>query len=204
MSNCGIYRIRNTRNGKFYIGSTKDFNGRQYNHFYSLKHLIHGNERLQRSYNKEPNNFTFEILLVCAEDARIMYEQLFLDFFKPEYNMSGIAKCLQMTPEIKNKIRQSQLKNWRHNTERKERAAKITTSKMADYQIKQKYRIKMKESWSEERRKSAALKFSGSSNPCNRQEVRLKISRTKKKDTLRICRLSWYNSSVMYQKYWGA
>jgi len=203
MSNCGIYRIRNTRNNKSYIGSSKNFKERSYSHFYHLKNCIHANEQLQRAYNKEPDNFIFEILLICQEDTRIMYEQLFLDSFKPDYNMSHIAGYLQMTSEIKNKIRTAQTKHWQNNPERRKQASSTTTSIMSDYHIKQKHLAGLKAAWNEARRKQASLKYRGDNNPSKNINTRRRISETKKKNTQGICRLSWYNSCVMYQNYWG-
>jgi len=59
----GIYAIRNTINGKLYIGSAKNFHKRKLEHFRRLRKKEHFNIRLQRSVNKHGiGNFEFIIL----------------------------------------------------------------------------------------------------------------------------------------------
>lgn len=64
----GIYKITNTKNGKFYIGRAegkKGFFRRWYEHRRSLRKNSHGCAYLQRSYNKYGEScFTFEVLEV--------------------------------------------------------------------------------------------------------------------------------------------
>lgn len=102
MSNCGIYRIRNTRNDKFYIGSTKDFDRRKSEHFAKLNMDKHEGPKLQNAYNKEKNkdNFVFDKLIICSPDMLLFYEQLFLDALAPSYNASKIAGRISLTPEM--------------------------------------------------------------------------------------------------------
>jgi group I intron endonuclease len=92
MSNCGIYRILNTRNGKFYIGSSKNLKSRKSDHFKTLRSDRHHSIKLQRAWNKhQDKSFVFEPILFCNEEMLITYEQQFLNFYKPQYNMSLIA-----------------------------------------------------------------------------------------------------------------
>ena len=61
--NSGIYKIENLINGKIYIGSSVDLLGRKNAHFSQLNRNIHGNKKLQNSFNKYgKDNFNFKIL----------------------------------------------------------------------------------------------------------------------------------------------
>lgn len=88
----GIYQIRNTENGKRYIGSAKCFRVRWAKHSRELLSGGHHSYKLQRAWECYlAEAFTFEILLVCAPHDCLYYEQRFLDTFCPEYNVSPTA-----------------------------------------------------------------------------------------------------------------
>jgi group I intron endonuclease len=101
-TNCGIYIIRNTRNGKKYIGSTKNAKGRFAAHFNLLRKGTHHCNYLQNAWNAENDKSVFKasLFIYCKEDELIRYEQGCLETMKPEYNSSGIAGRIEMTPEI--------------------------------------------------------------------------------------------------------
>lgn len=87
----GIYKITNTKNGKFYIGSArKSFISRFNTHKSNLKHNKHKNTHLQNSYNKYGLDvFEFEILEYCSEERNILSrEQYYIDTLKPTYNIT--------------------------------------------------------------------------------------------------------------------
>lgn len=63
----GIYIIKNTANGKVYIGQSVDVEYRICNHFSCLKHNRHDNEHMQRSYNVDPDAFSWDLLCECKE-----------------------------------------------------------------------------------------------------------------------------------------
>ncbi len=88
-----IYCIRNIINNKIYIGSSVDFKNRVRLHRYDLNHNKHHSIYLQRAWNKYgEGSFVFEIIRsVEIKEHLVEYEQIFIDFFKPEYNMSKIA-----------------------------------------------------------------------------------------------------------------
>lgn len=101
----GIYEIRNTANGKRYIGSAASLRGRKATHLSYLRRGIHHNTHLQRAWNQygEPS-FTFTTLLYCAKDSLLMYEQLLIDAMEPEYNLSptaGSTLGVRWSPEAK-------------------------------------------------------------------------------------------------------
>jgi excinuclease UvrABC nuclease subunit len=85
----GIYKITNQINGKFYIGSTKDLNRRNKDHFRLLKKGINHSIILQKAVNKYGiDNFKFEILVECSKDLLFTIEQKIVDELKPEYNVA--------------------------------------------------------------------------------------------------------------------
>lgn len=53
----GIYQIKNTLNGKVYVGSAKDFEKRWKRHFKDLENGVHSSIKFQRSFNKHGNVF---------------------------------------------------------------------------------------------------------------------------------------------------
>lgn len=64
----GIYYIKNKINGKIYIGRSNNIYLRWSHHKSELRRNIHGNEHLQRSWNKyKEDNFEFKIIKECSE-----------------------------------------------------------------------------------------------------------------------------------------
>ena len=81
--NCGIYQIRNIVTNVCYTGQSMRLKIRPREHWQELKNNKHKNSHLQNSYNKHGrDNFVFEILIYCAPDDMIHYEQLFYDIDK--------------------------------------------------------------------------------------------------------------------------
>ena len=76
----GVYKITNTVNGKYYIGSTKHLKRRYFEHFSALKNGTHKNEHLQNSVSKYGiSNFVFEVLETTDENTRLVREQYWID-----------------------------------------------------------------------------------------------------------------------------
>lgn len=92
----GVYQIRNLLNGKRYIGSAaeiKGFNKRWNTHRRQLNNRQHHSRYLQRAWSKYGADvFVFEILLYCDPKNCLMYEQIYLDVYQPEYNISPTAR----------------------------------------------------------------------------------------------------------------
>jgi len=86
----GVYQIVNTENGKRYIGSAKCFKHRWGTH---LRHLVQGkhhSQYLQRAWNWHGQDvFKFEVLLLCAPEDAIFYEQRAMDFYKSANHKKG-------------------------------------------------------------------------------------------------------------------
>lgn len=110
---CGIYEIRNTENGKVYIGSAKRFNFRWNSHKNLLRKGRHHSPHLQSAWDKYgERSFEFKKLLVCGEENLIMYEQIMIDGYsaadrKYGYNARPIAESMlgyKHTPETRTKL----------------------------------------------------------------------------------------------------
>jgi group I intron endonuclease len=87
-----IYKIVNTKSGKFYIGSTQNFDKRFAQHKSDLTKNRHHNIHLQRSWNKHgKDGFNFEVVEEC--ENYLKREQDILDTldFKTCYNVSASA-----------------------------------------------------------------------------------------------------------------
>lgn len=120
----GIYRIRNTIDNKFYIGSAINFNKRKNQHFHYLRNNKHHNKPLQNAFNKYgEENFIFEIMCYYYSKDLITNEQFYIDNYKPQYNICKIAGSSlgrKTTKEtvIKMKISHSK-RNCKHSEETK-------------------------------------------------------------------------------------
>lgn len=81
---CGVYKIVNKINGKFYIGSSNNIKHRWNNHIKQLTEGTHKNLHLQRAwdlYGKD--NFIFEIIEECPLEIQFEREQHYLDVLNP-------------------------------------------------------------------------------------------------------------------------
>lgn len=66
----GVYKIINTINGKFYVGSAVKLSRRRARHFSELRHNAHNNGKLQAAWNKYGEAaFIFVIVETLADDA---------------------------------------------------------------------------------------------------------------------------------------
>jgi group I intron endonuclease len=79
-----IYKILNKVNGKFYIGSTNNFENRKSSHISKLVRGIHDNQHLQNAWNKySEDNFDFIILERVPRKDQFKIEQKYLNELKP-------------------------------------------------------------------------------------------------------------------------
>ncbi len=86
-----IYKILNKVNGKFYIGSTKNFKRRKGDHIWALNKNEHYNILLQRSWNKYGSD-AFIFLIHEQYENISRYQLLQIEFemikkIKPPYNL---------------------------------------------------------------------------------------------------------------------
>jgi group I intron endonuclease len=102
----GVYQIRNTRNGKLYIGSAKDLYERKYVHLSLLRRGVHHSKHFQNAYNKEEDKsvFIFEVI-EFIEDLNILIDRelYFLNTLgKADDYLNGInSDFLELTYNIK-------------------------------------------------------------------------------------------------------
>ena len=111
----GIYKIINTVDEKYYVGSSINVKKRINRHFDQLRKGKHHNIKLQRAYDKYgAENFKSICVEEVESDLRLTQEQLYLDVCKlnkeSNYNISYVAqspKGYRHNEFTKNKIRRS-------------------------------------------------------------------------------------------------
>jgi len=125
------YRATNTTNGKFYIGSTTNFERRKYEHLRSLDNLP-----FQNALRNNPEAFEWE---VWSDDSNEpILEQALLDtWFGKEccYNLNPCAsrppswEGKEHKPETKIKQSVSAVKSWKDNEKRRIRVAEASANR---------------------------------------------------------------------------
>lgn len=126
----GVYVIRNSVNGRIYIGSTICFKARWKVHRRDLRAGSHANKALQNAWDKYgESGFLFEIAVLAAKDDVIASEQSAIDDARARgialYNIRPVAKNnsgLKLGPRpdaVKQKISTSRLgiKPWNDGVE---------------------------------------------------------------------------------------
>jgi len=112
----GVYRIKNTGNGKIYIGSSVNCKKRIGQHKSALRNGRHHSRYLQREWNKSGEDaFAFDVVETCASEHVRAVEQVFIEYFKSAnaqhgYNMCPIAGSCRGTKasdETRRKMSQS-------------------------------------------------------------------------------------------------
>lgn len=92
---CGIYKIINIVNNKFYMGSSKNIEERWAQHKRDLRRGDHHSIHLQRAWNMYgESNFQFIVFQTCEESLLFPIEQKLLNEYKPwevGYNVSPSA-----------------------------------------------------------------------------------------------------------------
>lgn len=84
-----IYVIEFLDTDYFYIGSTKNYNNREWGHFGDLKKNKHANRFLQNVYNKYPDKIYMRIIDKAETQADLLnLEQAYIDTFNPPLNLS--------------------------------------------------------------------------------------------------------------------
>lgn len=109
-----VYKITNTRNGKFYIGSTMNLVVRVHTHFVKLRGKRHVNEHWQNAFNKSAD-WKVTILVYTPEDLATA-EQFWLDELQATKNGYNIAmyayKPAILTPAVAKKVGMALKARW--------------------------------------------------------------------------------------------
>lgn len=89
----GIYQIQSKiKPERIYIGSAMDINQRWKGHLKKLNINIHHSKKLQNHYNKYgKEDLVFSILCTCKKEQLLQFEQYYLDFYRPWFNISKKA-----------------------------------------------------------------------------------------------------------------
>src|SRR5260221_387041 len=110
----GIYRIVNTINSKFYLGSSTNLLKRWNQHCNDLKRNEHHSITLQRAFNKHGfDAFIFEIIEFVLPPFLLEREQYWLDRYKPwgdkGYNIAHSTQFVRLglphSPETRELLR---------------------------------------------------------------------------------------------------
>lgn len=127
----GIYIIRNTANGKVYIGQSRRISNREYCHFHALEKGTHYNKHLQRSYNTYGRDaFVFEVIEWCDVSELDEREKYYIK----KYNSMNINKGYNnegggnVGKEVSERIREA--KRGANNPMYGKKASKETIEKM--------------------------------------------------------------------------
>lgn len=109
----GVYKIQSEINGMIYIGGSLNIGKRWWKHKDNLKKSIHPNYKIQEHSNHYGlDDLKFSILEFCLKDQLIEMEQLYINIFKPQFNISkfvGSSLGLKRTDETKIKMRLSHI-----------------------------------------------------------------------------------------------
>ncbi|MEZ5040299.1 MAG: GIY-YIG nuclease family protein [Saprospiraceae bacterium] len=118
----GIYAIKNTLNGRMYIGSSKNIRSRIFQHLNSLEHKQnnHHSSFLQFAWNKYgKSNFSIIILEVLDKEKELIFrEQYWIDYFNSYdegYNARPRAEAnygIKWSIKQNEARRKSNIKTW--------------------------------------------------------------------------------------------
>jgi group I intron endonuclease len=142
------YKATNTTNGKFYIGSTTNFDRRKAEH---LK--CEENYPFQNALRKNPENFEWEVWTDISDEP--ILEQALLDMW------FGKECCYNLNPSAQHPP------SWAGKTHKQETKNKQSTSARDRW-----------ERMPEKEREQYSLRFAGENNPATKQDVRDKIGNT--------------------------
>lgn len=131
----GIYCIRNTDNGKRYIGSSNNIlNIRWPDHKCRLNAGRHPNKHLQYSWNKHGSDaFEFSILELCQENMLDTREDAWMEY----YDSMNIEKGYNKRPSKTGR-------GWHHTEESKNKISKSKTGIQRPARVKEICRLNLK------------------------------------------------------------
>lgn len=113
----GVYCIENTKNGKIYIGSSKNIYQRLHVHRVYLNNKTHQNIKLQNSWSKHSeDNFICYSLEHCEHNNLTIREQYWIDTLKPWYNITLNVIRNTLSEESRKKISETLKKGYKDGT----------------------------------------------------------------------------------------
>jgi len=131
---CGIYKIENIKNGKLYIGQSKNIRKRLYEHKRTLNCGNHKNTYLQRSWNKYgEKSFSFIIIEECDKLELSEKEIIYIAMYKSNvssfgYNLTNGGESGERSFEVGLKISNS-LKGKKLSLEHRKTLSRIRYDK---------------------------------------------------------------------------
>ncbi|MNK86052.1 NUMOD3 motif (2 copies) [compost metagenome] len=184
----GAYIIRHPATGIFYIGSTANYNQRQWDHLSGLRRGQHRNPTLQKAYIASPE-ITWEFIPTNTEEEARELERQMLQANYGHVSMANYIGARPLTTEHREAIsqgligkplsqehREAMTQSW--NIERREALSARSTARIVSDNTKQ----LISDSWTEERRKEHGAKISASQvGRTHSEESRQRISETRKK-----------------------
>jgi len=174
--NIGIYKIINTVNDKYYVGSSTNIERRWREHIKLLNHNRHHNEHLQHAWNKYGHDsFRFVIIQNTSNSLVKITEQKYLNIAKSDpdksYNLNYDANGGEISEYSKEKIKQNKIVYWQNFEKRKLLSDKLKTKISSDLEYKKRIseRTKMFYSNAENRKKASDIKKKFHSIPENKK-----------------------------------
>jgi len=144
----GIYKITNTKNGRYYYGSASRLKERAYSHRDDLRRNRHANLFLQRDYNKcGEDAFIFEAIETVdgAREEQLAKEQAYLDKF-----FDGGNECYNLCPKAESREGSKNVRPFNPETD-----GRVTSRTPEVCAIVSK---KNKKTWNTPKKKEEALK----------------------------------------------
>lgn len=127
----GVYQITNEVNGKLYIGSAVNLERRKAQHIRYLKRGDHPNIHIRRSCKKHGvDSFSFKVIVNCAPENILSWEQIAIDGLNPELNIcpkAGNTAGRKFSEETKQRIGRANL-GKKHPPRSAEYRAKISAA----------------------------------------------------------------------------
>lgn len=132
---CGIYEILNAANGKFYVGSSVNVEGRIFKHLSALRRGVHKNAHLQAAFTKYGEDaFEYLLIEVCEPPELLAREQHNIDALQPDYNICKVAGNtlgVLHSPESRLKMSAANKGNKRRLGKQHSDATKLLLSELA-------------------------------------------------------------------------
>lgn len=164
--NQGIYKIINSKNDHFYIGSSVNLTRRKTRHFSELRNNRHNNKHLQAAWNKYGESaFTFTVveLVESAEQLHIAEDQWLTGHVGASYcyniGMAAISPMLGLSGQL------SPTYGYRHTIEAKAKIAAAGKGREVSAETRAKRSAKLKgRVISQEQREQISQTLSGDGN----------------------------------------